>query len=101
MSKRITRRYAKLYETARRKPEDEREFWKDVKADFKKGNVKSEDFSIRQLFESFVLDGAGVPCGKEIIESWLPGGGYSVSRLEEDMGAVTTAAFSNITGQFV
>jgi hypothetical protein len=102
MSKRITRRYAKLYETARRKPEDEQKFWKDMKADFNKGNVKSEDFSIRQLFESFVLDSAGVPCGKEIIDSWIPGDGHSVSRFEESgMGAVTTAAFSNITGQIV
>lgn len=99
---RITRRYAQLYETAHRKPEDERKFWNDVKADFKKRNVTPSDFSIRNLFEFFVRDSQGHPCGKEIIESWVPDGGYSMSQLEESgVGAVKTSAFSNITGQIV
>lgn len=99
---RITGYYARLYETARKNHDDERKFWGDVDADFKKRNVSPRDFSIRGLFEKFVRDGHGDACGAELIESWKPDGGYSLAHLEEaGMGAVTTGAFSNITGQIV
>ena len=102
MANRITRDYCRLYEQARKKREDEDQFWKDLRADFKKKNVAPHDFSVRQLFENFITDSHGDRCGREIIESWLPDGGYSVTELSEaGAGAVTTGAFSRITGQIV
>ena len=99
---RITKHYARLYESARGNQDDEKTFWKDVKADFEKNNVAPRDFSIRGIFDEFVRDGSGNPCGREIRESWIPDGGHDLTRLEESgMGAVTTAAFSKITGQIV
>lgn len=100
---RITRRYAKLFREAKGKPEDEQSFWEDLQNDFTKKNVGPQDFSVRELFEEFVCDGRGNPCGREIISSWMPDGtGQSLVALEETgPGAVTTSAFSNITGQIV
>ena len=99
---RTTRDYVRLFESAKGKPEGQKKFFEDVEADLANGTVKGEDFSLKGLFEGLVRDRHGEPCGREIMESWEPQGGYSVSHLEEaGVGAVTTAAFSNITGQIV
>ena len=99
---RITRQYARLYEAARGSRTDEQKFWADVATDLEKGTVQPLDFSIRGLFETFVRDDKGDACGRAIMETWKPEGGLAVSELEEaGVGAVTTAAFSNITGQII
>jgi len=101
---RLTKHYCRLYEESVKspKPEERQKFWNDVAADFAQRNVTPRDFSIRRLFETFVRDAHGAACGREIIESWVPDGGHSLASLEEaGMGAVTTAAFSKISGQIV
>jgi hypothetical protein len=58
--------------------------------------VVADEFSIRALFEQFV------PGGREMVDSWSPrhGGGQSTLLLEE-AGAVTSGAFSRISGQLM
>lgn len=97
----LTQKYARLYQTAK-KVHEEQKFWDDLDADLEKNNVSPRDFSIRGLFESFVIDEQGNSYGREIISSWLPDGGITMAHVEEaGMGAVTTAAFTRITGQIV
>jgi hypothetical protein len=99
---RLTRQYCKLYESARGNREDEKKFWTDLATDLEEKNVSPRDFSIRGLFEQFVRDDKGDACGRAIMETWKPEGGLALSELEEaGVGAVTTAAFSNITGQII
>lgn len=99
---RATKGYARLYEAAHGKREDERKFWQDVEKDLSEGTVSPEDFSIKGLFETFVRDDKGDACGRAIMESWVPEGGLTLTGLEEaGVGAVTTAAFTNITGQII
>jgi hypothetical protein len=60
--------------------------------------VRLDEFSIRQLFEQFV------PSGREIVDSWSPrhgGSGAIQLPLLEEAGAVSTNAFSRISGQLV
>lgn len=100
---RITKYYARLYESAR-KSKEEPKFWTTLRNDITQRNIAPRDLSIRGLFEEFVRDSHGAPCGREMIQSWIPDGreGFQVSHLSEaGVGAVTTAAFSNITGQIV
>jgi hypothetical protein len=102
MANRITRDYCLLFEETVRRRADGDRFWNDLNEDFRKRTVRPGDFSVRQLFENFVRDSHGDPCGREILESWMPDGGYSVSLLSEaGMGAVTTSAFTKIIGQIV
>jgi hypothetical protein len=102
MANRITRDYCLCFEAAVRKPEDQQRFWDDLSEDLKKGTVSPADFSVRQLFETFVRDSHGQACGREILEQYLPDGGLTLSDLAESgSGAVTTGAFSKIMGQIV
>lgn len=70
-----------------------------------KGEMKPEDYSIRQLFEALVEDDQGNACGREIVDDWNPNRGpqsesQSYCRLVE-AGAIKSAAFSNISGQLI
>lgn len=56
------------------------------------GEIKPDEFRLRPLFE------ATVPDGRELVEMFQPGGGFS---LMEAGQAVDTARFANITGQVV
>lgn len=59
-----------------------------------KQNIGLKDFSIRDLFESFVPD------GRDILESWNPRNEKRlIHATMTEAGPVTTDAFSNITGQ--
>jgi hypothetical protein len=72
-------------------------FFEDMRLALEQRHLVASDFSIRQLFESFVDN------GRELVESWQPGSvnrGYSVQTLEA-VGAVSTNNFSNIIGQIV
>ena len=70
----------------------ERDFWEGFNNALDKGEMKPEEFSIRNIFESTVEDGSA------ILEEWRGGG--SVTLLEA-AGAVSSQNFSNITGQIV
>lgn len=70
----------------------ERDFWEGFSKAITTGEIKPEDFSIRNVFESVVDDGAA------ILEDWRGGG--SVTLLEA-AGAISSQSFSNITGQIV
>lgn len=69
-------------------------FHRDIQEGFAKGHMRPEDFSIRDLFEQFVPDGA------ELARMYNPvnRGGFQYERLVEAT-AVTTTMFANITGQ--
>lgn len=78
----------------------EYDFWSNLCEALRTKKVKPEEFSIRELVESFV------PNGRELVESWNPrhGGAGSVSIatvIMEAAGAVGVAQFSNITGQII
>lgn len=100
---RETTRLRRLVEASRRDRTPERVF-EDLQEGIDAGQVKLENYSIRGLFES-LIDG-----GRELVDSWDPrqgGGGYSMGEalhrqaLIEEAGAVTSTAFSRITGQLV
>lgn len=60
--------------------------------------VRLDDFSIRQLFEQFIPD------GRELVDSWSPRHGGNAGAdlpLLEETGAVSSGAFSRISGQLV
>ena len=57
-------------------------------------HLKPEDFSILDLFESFV------PHGRELVRAFNPGKSGSIGLLEASQ-AVDTSAFTNITGQII
>jgi len=63
---------------------------------FRKGHIKTSDFSIREAFEGLVPEGDKVLRAMERRKQST--GGYT---LKEASGAVDTSAFSNITGQFL
>jgi hypothetical protein len=67
-------------------------FWSDLREALDKKHLRPADFSLRQLFESFIDD------GRELADSFSPRQGGGVALLE---AAVDTSAFSNITGQVV
>ena len=80
-------------------------FYADLKEGLESKAIRPEECSIRELMEEFICDEHGVPCGREIVDSWNPkhGGGsegISLTRLMEG-GAVQYADFSNITGQII
>ena len=82
----------RLLEAARKERAPER-FYNDLREAFAKGELRSEDFSLKRLFTTFVED------GHQIVESFDPrSGGNSVQLREAN---VETSAFSNITGQIV
>jgi hypothetical protein len=81
------------------KDRDPDKFFGDFRTAVKKREIRMDagqcDFGIRPLFENFVQN------GREIVDSWNPGRGEGGISLLEAGDAVNTAAFSNITGQFV
>jgi hypothetical protein len=83
----------RLYEAAQRDRTPNR-FFDELQAGLDGGQLKLEDFSIRQLFEHFVED------GRELANTFNPrqGGGFN---LQEAADVVNTAAFSNISGQLM
>lgn len=70
-------------------------FMEEFNGALESGQIDPENFSIRMLFES-VVEG-----GREMIDSWNPQ--YQTGRISisEGAGMVTTADFSNITGQIM
>ena len=93
----------RLWEAAR-KDKQEARFFGDLREALEKGELKGEDFSIRQLFENFVSDPAtGAPVGRELADAWAPQLRESAPSLTAlvEAGAVETSAFSNITGQII
>lgn len=83
----------RLYESAVKDKTPNR-FFEDVGEALRAGELKPQDFSIRQLFEEFVEG------GRELVDSFNPRSSGGVNLLEAG-GAVDTAAFSNITGQLM
>ena len=69
-------------------------FFEDFETALENKEIKPEDYSIRELFESFVED------GRELVDSWNPRRGGGITLMESG-NAIDTAAFSNITGQIV
>ena len=63
------------------------------------GSITPGQFSLRLAAEALVFDRAGAPCGREYVASLKPG--CSSRFLEAGGDVVSTAAFSNITGQIV
>lgn len=70
----------------------ERHFWEGYCGSLSRGELKGEDFSIKNLFESFIPD------GRAILDEWQAGGEVT---LTEAAGAVSATTFANITGQIV
>lgn len=64
------------------------------------GRIRPEDFSIRSLFEELVTNGSGSVVGPDVLRECfdMRGPRKNLSILEA-AGAVSTTAFSNITGQ--
>lgn len=82
-----------------------RKFFTELEESLEKGEIKAHEFSIREIFENFILDVTSMePFGRELVDSWSlkhgPGNRESLVRLQEE-GYVSTTAFSNITGQIV
>lgn len=66
---------------------------------FASGQMRPDQFSIRDLYEHVVHDGRGNPCGRELVErmdSRRKSGGW---RLLEAANAADTMTFANISGQ--
>ncbi len=93
----------RLFEAATRDNTPGR-FFEDLKQGLASGEIKPQDFSLAQLFEHFVVDSNGEPCGRRIRDSWNPSrggsGGENLALLEAN-NSVDTAAFSNISGQLI
>jgi len=92
-----TSRLKRLYEAAVRDRAPEK-FFDEFEEALQTRQLRLEEFSIRQLFEQFVPD------GRELVDSWSPrhgGGAASHGPLLEEAGAVTSGAFSRISGQLV
>lgn len=75
----------------------------ELREGFESGEIKPQDFSIRALFEYFIENADGTPCGYEIVCDWNPSQGGSTINLARllESNAVDDGAFSNITGQIV
>lgn len=84
---------ARRYRAAVKGNETQR-FYDDLQEGLEKKEILPQEFSLRDLFESFVDD------GREIVKSWDPryGGSGSINLLESG-SVVDTSAFSNIFGQ--
>ncbi|MHC4180490.1 MAG: hypothetical protein ACYSWU_23555, partial [Planctomycetota bacterium] len=66
-----------------------------IRESFAAGDLKSEDFSIRELAEAIL--------GYEVVRDFDPklGGNTSFSQLRESGSATDSSAFTNISGQIV
>jgi len=64
------------------------------------GEIKPEEFSLRDLFENLVFDRSGDCIGREVLNAMDPRQVDGIDFLEAG-NAVDTSAFSNITGQIV
>lgn len=84
----------RLFEAAEKDRTPNR-FFNDIGSALTAGELKPEEFSVRQLFEEFVPDGS------ELVRTFDPRNGAGGVNLLEAAGAVDTSAFSNITGQIV
>lgn len=90
-------RLRRLYEAAIKDRTPEK-FFDEFEEALRTRQVRLEEFSIRQLFEQFIPD------GRELVDSWSPRHGGDGARhlpLLEEAGAVTTGAFSRISGQLI
>lgn len=70
----------------------ERDFWESFCGSVQSGEMRPNEFSFRDIFESFIPD------GRSILNAWQAGEDVN---LQEAAGAVSTTSFSNITGQIV
>ncbi len=70
----------------------ERNWWEGFTGALEKKEIRPEDLSIKNIFESVIED------GREILDAWRNGDSVS---LMEAAGAISSTSFSNITGQIV
>lgn len=92
----INHRELRRHYDAAKRDKNERRFFIDVREALQKGQLKPEEFSVRQLFENFVND------GRELVERFDPRNVSSTDLIVlEAAGAVSTGDFSNITGQIL
>lgn len=74
-------------------------FLRDIEQAFEEGHIRPRDVELRPLFEYLV------PNGHELVRSWAPSEqGDRRIQLHDvfsEAGAVTTAAFANVSGQIV
>lgn len=81
-----------LWEAAKGNPDNERKFHAELSEAIDSGEVKSSEFSFRELFEGLVDE------GRSIVSQWSNNPESRMSLLE---AGVQTANFSNITGQLM
>jgi hypothetical protein len=80
----------------------EDDFWTGLKGAIDSKQISPHEFSIRGLFENFVETRAnGQRVGPELVNSFNPSRGGGRTLLEEAGNAISTANFSNITGQIM
>ena len=80
----------------------EDDFWTGLKGAIESQQISPHEFSIRGLFENFVETRAnGQRVGPELVNSFNPSRGGGRTLLEEAGNAISTANFSNITGQIM
>jgi len=80
----------------------EDDFWTGLKGAIESKQISPHEFSIRGLFENFVETRAnGQRVGPELVNSFNPSRGGGRTLLEEAGNAISTANFSNITGQIM
>lgn len=65
----------------------------------KEGHLKVDDFSIRELAESLIVDADGESVGRNWVESLGPQRSGGLQLMEAASQGVSLSAFSNITGQ--
>jgi hypothetical protein len=70
----------------------ERDWWEQFTSSLVGGQMKPEEFSVRDIFESIIPD------GRSICDAWQRGENVS---LQEAAGATSSALFANIGGQVV
>lgn len=89
-----TKNMRRLYDAAVRdkKPQV---FMEELSEALETGEVKPDEFSIKQLAEEFI------PNGRELVDSWNPNHGPQDPITVMEAGAISSAIFSNITGQIV
>jgi hypothetical protein len=80
----------------------ESEFWEGLEGLIATRQIKASEFSIRGLYENFVETRSnGERVGPELVNSFNPTRGSGRTLLEEAGDAITSANFSNITGQIM
>jgi len=66
------------------------------------GHIKPEDFSLKAMAESLIVDSHGDSVGPSIMSEYFdPHGPKKSLAMLESAGSVSTDAFSNITGQII